>query len=108
MQVTVVSMFGLDTSNAIIRTQHAREDAIEFCREYIGEVSEKCIKDELATRLNDTVFAIAQAVCSLIFGETNCDIKGEVSGGANLDQNTLLGICSPARSLMDRAQVITR
>lgn len=57
MQVTVISMSGLDTSNAVIKTQHTREDAIEFCREYIGEVSEKCIKDELATRLNDAVFA---------------------------------------------------
>lgn len=57
MQVTVVSMLGLDTSNAVIRTQHTRQDAIEFCREYVGEVSEKCIEDELAVRLNDAVFA---------------------------------------------------
>jgi hypothetical protein len=57
MQVTVMSMSGLDTSNAIIRTQHTREDAIEFCREYVGEVSEKCIKEELATRLNDAIYA---------------------------------------------------
>jgi len=57
MQVTVISMSGLDTSNAIIRTKHTREDAIEFCREYVGNVSEKCIKDELAVRLNDEITA---------------------------------------------------
>jgi hypothetical protein len=55
MQVTVNSMSGLDTSNAVIRTQHTRDDAIEFCREYVGEVTEQCIKEELATRLNDTI-----------------------------------------------------
>jgi len=57
MQVTVLSMSGLDTSNAVIRTQHTREDAIEFCSEYVGEVSEKCIKRELETRLNDSIHA---------------------------------------------------
>lgn len=57
MQVTVVSMSGLDTSNAKIRTEHTNADAIEFCREYIGKVTDDCIKQELATRLNDEVFA---------------------------------------------------
>lgn len=38
MQVSVISMSGLDTSNAVIKTHHTREDAIEFCREYVGEV----------------------------------------------------------------------
>src|ERR1700760_3277594 len=52
MQVSVVSMSGLDTDHAIIRTQHTREDATAFCREYIGKVTEGCIRDELATRIN--------------------------------------------------------
>ena len=33
MQVTVVSMEGLDSSNAIIKTRHTREDATAFCSE---------------------------------------------------------------------------
>src|SRR5450759_4759916 len=57
MQVTVIGMSGLDTANAVIRTKHTREDAIEFCREYVGEGTEDCIKRELETRLNDAVYA---------------------------------------------------
>ena len=70
MQVTVVSMSGLSTSNAIIRTQHTREDAIEFCREYVRDVTEQCIKDELSTRLNDVVVAnCSTGVFSNFFGD---------------------------------------
>jgi len=56
MQVTVVSIRGLDTANAVIRTSHTREDAIEFCRDYVGEVTE-CIQNELAVPLNDQIHA---------------------------------------------------
>ena len=57
MQVTVVSMEGLDSSNAVIRTRHTREDATAFCSEYVGKVTEECIKSELETRMNDQVVA---------------------------------------------------
>jgi hypothetical protein len=71
MQVTVVSIEGLDTSHAVIKTQHTRDDAIEFCREYVGEdpVTEKCIKEELATRLNDAIHAdCPQGIFTDFFG----------------------------------------
>jgi hypothetical protein len=57
MEVTVISMEGLDTPRAIIRTQHTKEDAIKFCQEYIGAVSDKCIQDALAVRLSDEITA---------------------------------------------------
>lgn len=57
MQVTVVSMSGLDTARAVIRTKHTREDAIAFCRDYVQKVTPKCIKEELETRLNDEISA---------------------------------------------------
>lgn len=59
MQVTVVSIEGLDTSHAVIKTKHTRDDAIEFCREYVGEdpATEKCIKDELAVPMNNSLYA---------------------------------------------------
>lgn len=57
MQVTVVSMTGLDTANAVIRTKHTREDATAFCRDYVGKVTRKCVDDEMATRLNDQITA---------------------------------------------------
>jgi hypothetical protein len=47
MQVSVVSKSGLDTRRAIIRTKHTREDAVAFCREYIGKVTPECISKEL-------------------------------------------------------------
>ncbi len=68
--MTVISMLGLDTANAVIKTQHTREDAVEFCREYIGKVSEDCVKGELATRLNDAVFAnCSSGVFTNFFGD---------------------------------------
>ena len=55
MTVTVVAKSGIDGANAVIRTRHTREDAIGFCREYVGKVTEKCIRDELATTLSDEI-----------------------------------------------------
>ncbi|GJD85760.1 hypothetical protein [Methylobacterium haplocladii] len=57
MTVTVTSMSGLDTAHALIRTKHTRQDAIGFCREYVGKVTPDCIRDELAVRLNDEITA---------------------------------------------------
>jgi hypothetical protein len=59
MTVTVRSMVGLDTSNAIIKTEHTRDDAIGFCRDYSREnpVTERCIRGELATPMNDAIYA---------------------------------------------------
>ena len=33
MIVTVLSMSGLDTERAVIRTKHTREDAVAYCRD---------------------------------------------------------------------------
>jgi hypothetical protein len=55
MEVTVVSEEGLDTERAVIRTKLTREDATKFCVEYVGEVTPKCINDELSIKLNDRV-----------------------------------------------------
>jgi hypothetical protein len=57
MEVTVVSMEGLDTARAIIRTKHTRDNAIAFCRDYVQKVTEECIRETLAIRLNDVITA---------------------------------------------------
>lgn len=57
MTVTVISISGLSTDNAVIRTKHTREDAISFCRDYVQKLTEDCIKEELETPLNDFVNA---------------------------------------------------
>jgi hypothetical protein len=56
-EVDVVSMSGLDTRNAVIRTRHTRANAVDYCREQVGEVSEECISEQLRTPLNDFVWA---------------------------------------------------
>lgn len=57
MQVTVVSMSGLNTAHAVIRTRHTREDAVAFCRYYVRKITEPCIRGELTTPLNDLITA---------------------------------------------------
>jgi hypothetical protein len=55
MTVTVVSMSGINGDRAAIKTKHTKEDAMGFCRDYIGKVTAKCVQDELATHLNDEI-----------------------------------------------------
>jgi hypothetical protein len=59
MTVTIRSMTGLDTAQAVIQTEHTRDDAIGFCKEYVQEdpVTEKCINDELSIQLSDVIQA---------------------------------------------------
>lgn len=61
MVVDVVSMSGLDTPNAIIRTKHSQADATAFCRDYVRKVTSACIKNELAVPLNDSITADCSA-----------------------------------------------
>jgi len=55
MEVDVVSMTGLNTSNAVIQTKHTPKNAARFCREYAKDKSKSCIESTLATRLNNEV-----------------------------------------------------
>lgn len=57
MTVTVVSVEGLSTTHAVIRTKHTRDDAISFCRDYVQKVTPSCIQEELSVPLNDEVWA---------------------------------------------------
>ena len=57
MEVTVISMSGIDGPSALIITKHTRENATAFCREYVGKVTPQCIRDELNVRLSDRISA---------------------------------------------------
>ena len=57
MVVNVLSKTGLDTSHAVISTQHTRDNAIAFCRDYVLSVTESCIQDELAANLATKITA---------------------------------------------------
>jgi hypothetical protein len=57
MEVTVVKKSNLNTTHAKITVKHTRENAITFCREYVGKVTEKCIKEELSSDLASQIEA---------------------------------------------------
>jgi hypothetical protein len=57
MEVTVISVEGLGTDRAVIRTKHTRENAVAFCRDYVQKVTEECVREELAKPLNDVITA---------------------------------------------------
>jgi hypothetical protein len=57
MVVTVISMSGLDTARAIIRTKHTQEDAEAYCREYVLKVTPDCVRSGMEIRLNDVITA---------------------------------------------------
>ena len=59
MTVAVKSMSDLDTSHAVILTEHTRDDAMAFCRDYERQepVTETCIRQELSVRINDSIKA---------------------------------------------------
>ena len=89
MTVTIKSMRGLDTPHAAIQTEHTREDAIEFCREYVGEnpVTEKCVKQEVSVPLNDAIYADCPKGVLQILPETNICSRGRTSTQARRDPN---------------------
>jgi hypothetical protein len=79
MTVTIKSMSGLDTSHAVIQTEHTRDDAIGFCRDYALEdpVTDKCVEDELAKQLSDTIYANCPRGIFTDFGGDKFQFKGK-------------------------------
>jgi len=57
MEVTVVSMLGLNSNHATIRVRHTREDATRFCSKYARKIFNKCIGEEMDKRLNEEINA---------------------------------------------------
>lgn len=46
-ELTIISAEGLDTGEAVIRTEHRRASAQSYCQDYLNDNSEKCVEDEL-------------------------------------------------------------
>jgi hypothetical protein len=71
MLVSVLSRKGLDTSHAVISVEYRRDDAVAFCRDYVLNVTEKCIADELAVKLGSTLTADCKTGrFTTLFGQT--------------------------------------
>lgn len=51
MEVTVVKKSNIGSTHARILTEHTRENATAFCREYVLKVTPKCIADEMKVQL---------------------------------------------------------
>ncbi|WP_136616324.1 MULTISPECIES: hypothetical protein [Mesorhizobium] len=52
MEVTIVKTSSIGSSHARIVAKHTRQNAIAFCRDYVGKVTEACIAKELQTPLH--------------------------------------------------------
>ena len=57
MEVSVISVSGLGTERAVIKTKHTQENAEKYCREYVRKVTQECIDEEMSIALNDTITA---------------------------------------------------
>lgn len=57
MQMSIVSRHGINSTKALIKVEQRREDAEAFCRDYIGEVTEACIQEGLASDNNHELSA---------------------------------------------------
>ncbi|WMP16418.1 lysozyme inhibitor LprI family protein [Thiothrix lacustris] len=77
MNVNVLSKKGLDTDNAIIKTEHTTENAIEFCREYGLNVNKECINDVLDTKLNEYISANCKTGLFTDFSEGTFEFQGK-------------------------------
>lgn len=77
MTVTVISMEGLDTAHAAIKTTHTREDAIGFCRDYVQKVTPSCIQEALSVPLNDVITANCKTGVFTDFGGNRYRFEGK-------------------------------
>ena len=59
MEVSILGMAGRDTAHASIRFKHTRDNAIAYCRDYVRDVTEECIRETLAgeTRFKEALTA---------------------------------------------------
>lgn len=77
MEVTIVSTSGLDTANAVMRTEHTRDNAIAFCRDYVQKITEECIQQELVAPLNKVISANCLTGVFIDFGGHKHQFKGK-------------------------------
>ncbi|UDL90428.1 hypothetical protein LGH82_03400 [Mesorhizobium sp. PAMC28654] len=57
MEVTVVSKSDIGTTHAIITVKHTKANAVAYCRDYVGKVTPKCVRDELNVPLAASISA---------------------------------------------------
>jgi len=56
MDVTIVDKTGINTADAVIQVRHTRENAHQYCDEYLGDPSESCVTRTLReVRISDAI-----------------------------------------------------
>ena len=78
MTVTVMSVEGLNSAKAVIRTLHTHDDAEEYCKRSGSDNMEDCIAEEIAIPLNDIVAANCQTGVFLDFGGDRFRFEGKL------------------------------
>jgi hypothetical protein len=77
MTVSVISVQGLNTSNAVIHTKHTRDDAIAFCRDYEQNLTDDCVNRELETPMNDHIAANCSTGVFIDFSGNRYHFEGQ-------------------------------
>ncbi|MDX8493898.1 hypothetical protein RFN29_20235 [Mesorhizobium sp. VK22B] len=85
MEVTIVKKSGIGTSHASVLTKHTRQNAIGFCREYVGKVTEDCIAKELKTPLHLEITADCKTGRFTTFYGANMLFLGRSPAGSATD-----------------------
>lgn len=56
MDVTIVDKAGINTEDAVIQVRHTKENARQFCDEYLGDRTESCVTRTLReVRISDSI-----------------------------------------------------
>ncbi|MDX8452584.1 hypothetical protein RFM98_07435 [Mesorhizobium sp. VK9D] len=82
MKVTIVKKSGIGTSHAVVLTKHTRQNAIEFCRDYVGKVTEDCIVSEMNTPLHLEITADCKSGKFINFYGANMLFQGRSPEGS--------------------------
>ncbi|MET3592951.1 hypothetical protein ABID26_002339 [Mesorhizobium shonense] len=97
MEVTIVKKSGIGTSHASVLTKHTRQNAIGFCRDYVGKVTEDCIAREMRTPLHLEITADCKTGKFTTFYGANMLFQGRSPAGsatdymiADTDENVVL------------------
>ncbi|TIQ33140.1 MAG: hypothetical protein E5X48_24735 [Mesorhizobium sp.] len=85
MEVTIVKKSGIGTSHASVLTKHTRQNAIGFCRDYVGKVTEDCIAGEMKTPLHLEITADCKTGKFTTFYGANMLFQGRSPAGSETD-----------------------
>ncbi|OHV87955.1 hypothetical protein [Mesorhizobium sp. ORS 3428] len=85
MELTIVKKTGIGTSHASILTKHTRQNAIGFCRDYVGKVTEDCIAKEMNTPLHLEITADCKTGKFTTFYGANMLFQGRSPAGSATD-----------------------